>query len=76
VSTDKWKEAIELSHKEWLDYRETSCDMIRFLAWQGSGTGRFLQMCRLRMTVERIDAMKKYGDGYPDYLPGKSVLKQ
>jgi uncharacterized protein YecT (DUF1311 family) len=64
---DMWKLQMLISYREWTEYRDSTCDTIKYLTHFGSGTGRFVARCRLRMTFEQIRRLETYGAGYPDY---------
>lgn len=67
VPIDAWRISMQASNQHWLKYRDSTCDTIKYLTYLGSGTGRFIARCRLRMTFEHVKRMESYGYGFPDY---------
>ena len=67
VPIERWRSSMIESEQQWLQYRDSTCDTLKYLTYLGSGTGRFVATCRLRMTFAHVQRLESYGASYPDY---------
>ena len=60
VSIEDWKREFIRANNAWRHFRDTTCNLYWYEGIPGSGTGNFVEQCKLRMTIDRIRLVDNY----------------
>lgn len=60
---DQWKAEMSFSLEDWFEHRDRLCKTQRFLLPMSFDATPYIARCRLRMTVEFVGVLAKYGSG-------------